>query len=196
MATSCSYEGQRCIRKHVGLSFGFQRSASLPNPPSEHQMRDALWQIEHGQVLPKPYRFDWRSPPTTLYNMCVENAFSADFWASARGGQYDVNLIPKEYQERGPFIEAYRRYITYLKKCWASQQEPPPEEEQVAKARHYSRNSRVGTVNRFSFEFTVCIDGAIDIPKPARCVPIPPDTGFFTCLRCCDSNWHSRNKLG
>lgn len=138
---------QRCIRKHVGLTFGFQRSASLPDPPSELEMREALQCIDRGRNLSKPYRFDWRSPPTALYNVCVENAFSADFWASARGGQYEITLIPTEYQERELFIEAYRRYMAYLKKCWSAQQQPAPHEEKVARAKHYSRNSRVGTVN-------------------------------------------------
>ena len=157
---------QRCIRKHVGLTFGFRRTDSLPNPPSEREMREALLRIDLGEGLPKPYRFDWQSPPTTLYNMCVENAFSADFWASARGGQYDINLIPREYQEREPFIEAFRRYITYLNKCWSSQQQPPPQEEKVAKAKHYSRNSRVGTVYIFVHPpIHPLIKPTVDVPQ-------------------------------
>ncbi|KAI0703514.1 hypothetical protein C8T65DRAFT_696744 [Cerioporus squamosus] len=139
---------RRCIRKHVGLTFGFRGTDSLPSPPSEQDIRSALALIDHGGRLQKPYRYDWRSPPTALYNVCVENAFSADFWASARGGQYDITLIPEDYQSREPFIDAYRRYMIYLKKCWSEQQQAPSAGQKAAKAKHYSRNSRIGTTFR------------------------------------------------
>ncbi|KAI0694230.1 hypothetical protein C8T65DRAFT_744428 [Cerioporus squamosus] len=136
---------RRCIRKHVGLTFGFRGTDSLPSAPSDQDIRSALALIDRGGRMQKPYRYDWRSPPTALYNVCVENAFSADFWASARGGQYDLTLIPEDYQSREPFIDAYRRYMIYLKKCWSEQQQAPSAGQKAAKAKHYSRNSRIGT---------------------------------------------------
>ncbi|TFK83808.1 hypothetical protein K466DRAFT_567606 [Polyporus arcularius HHB13444] len=139
---------RRCIRKHVGLTFGFRGTDSLPSPPSDQDIKRVLALIDRGGRLEKPYRYDWRSPPTALYNVCVENAFSADFWASARGGQYDLTLIPEDYQSREPFIEAYRGYMIYLKKCWSERQQAPSAGQKAAKAKHYSRNSRIGTTYR------------------------------------------------
>ncbi len=109
-------------------------------------MRNVLEDIDHRRSISKPYRVDWNTPPTSLYNICIENAFCADFWASVEGGQYDIAMIPARYRDRESFVGIYRRHLLHLRKCWASQVQPPPESQKTAKAKHYARNSRMGTV--------------------------------------------------
>ncbi|KAI0745550.1 hypothetical protein C8Q76DRAFT_688603 [Earliella scabrosa] len=145
--SSANY-ARRCIRKHMKLTFGFNRTDALPEAPSPEEVRGLLRRVNRGESLPKPYRVDWTNTATSVYNVCVENAFCADFWASAIAGQYDINLIPAPYQDREGFIKLYRRHLAHLRKCWVAQQDPPLESEKVAKAKHYARNSRIGTTFR------------------------------------------------
>ncbi|KAI0706637.1 hypothetical protein C8Q76DRAFT_696813 [Earliella scabrosa] len=145
--SSANY-ARRCIRKHMKLTFGFNHTDALPEAPSAEEVRELLCRVNRGASLPKPYRVDWTNTPTSVYNLCVENAFAADFWASVMAGQYNIDLIPAPYQDREGFIKLYRRHLTHLRKCWATQQDPPLESQKVAKAKHYARNSRIGTTFR------------------------------------------------
>lgn len=143
---------QRCIRKHIKLTFGFNRTDSMPDVPSAEGIRKVLGRVERGESLSKPYRFDWTSAPSSVYNLCIENYFSTDFWASVEAGEYDLTLIPAIYQRRDNFIKLYRRHLAHLRKCWTTQQNPPQESHKLAKAKHYARNSRIGTVGRYRLE--------------------------------------------
>lgn len=109
-------------------------------------MHRILQSMNRGEPMQKPFRFDWRDAPTSIYNLCIENYFSSDFWASVDGGQYDANLIPQYYRTTEAFSKLYRRHIVHLRKCWATQQHPPSETQRAEKAKHYARNSRIGTV--------------------------------------------------
>ncbi|RPD52503.1 hypothetical protein L227DRAFT_568553 [Lentinus tigrinus ALCF2SS1-6] len=139
---------RRCLRKHAKLTLGFNSTDALPSAPSDEETRHMLQNLNHGEALRKPFQINWRDPPTSVYNVCVENSFSADFWAAVDGGQYDAALIPERYRERETFIRVYRRHIAHLKKCWTTQQNPPGESQKKEKARHYARNSRIGTTFR------------------------------------------------
>ncbi|RPD53498.1 hypothetical protein L227DRAFT_567950 [Lentinus tigrinus ALCF2SS1-6] len=136
----------RCLRKHVKLTMGFSKTDALPNAPSDEEIRRMLHHLNRGEALQKPFRVNWRDPPTSTYNVCVENAFSADFWAGVNGGQYDIALIPERYREQEAFNKVYRRHIAHLRKCWTAQQNPTGETQKKEKARHYARNSRMSTV--------------------------------------------------
>ena len=141
---------QRCIRKHVALTFGFGRTDDLPDGPTPQDIRQILHMIEHGAAMQKPYRYDWTSTPTSLYNTCVENAFCSDFSATVQSGHYDLNRIPQRYRSRDSIVKAYRRHFTHLKKRWISQKNPPLDSQKTTKAKHYARNSRIGTVSQMS----------------------------------------------
>lgn len=109
-------------------------------------MQHQLQSLNRGETLQKPFQVNWRDPPTSVYNVCVENSFSADFWAAVDGGQYDINLMPVKYRAPDTFVRLYRRHIAHLRKCWTAQQNPGGEPQRREKARHYARNSRIGTV--------------------------------------------------
>ncbi len=65
----------------------------MPSAPSDQSLRNVLEDIDRRRSISKPYRVDWNTPPTSLYNICIENAFCADFWASVEGGQYDWMVV-------------------------------------------------------------------------------------------------------
>ena len=60
--------------------------------------------------------YDWKSPPSSLYNLCIEGAFCADFWASTKSGLNDLDKISPGYQERWRFIGTLRTYLTHIKR--------------------------------------------------------------------------------
>lgn len=107
---------QRCIRRHVATTFGFTPTGAVLAPPTEEFKKHVLLTVNQGGTLEKPYVYDWDSPPSALYNLCIESSFSADFWAAAESGLYDLEFIPRRYQRRKPFINAFRTYLRHIKR--------------------------------------------------------------------------------
>lgn len=145
-AVSFCYAFKRSIRTHVALTFGFSDSRRLPDAPSRDAMNTSIDQINRGGFLQKPFLFDWRNPPTSTYNMCIENAFYQDLLTCVQAGKYRLELIPEHCRSRKKIVELYRKHLAHLKKCWITQQRPLPAQQALIQARHYSRNSRMGTV--------------------------------------------------
>lgn len=107
---------QRCIRSHVAATFGFSPTGAVLAPPTEEFKERILLTINQGGAVPKPYVYDWDSAPSSLYNLCIESSFSADFWIAAEGGLYVLEFIPRHYQRRKPFIKALRTYLRHIKR--------------------------------------------------------------------------------
>ena len=55
----------------------------MPDAPSDEEMQRILQDLNRGGVLRKPFQVNWRDPPTSVYNVCVENFFSTDFSKSS-----------------------------------------------------------------------------------------------------------------
>ncbi|KAI1787876.1 hypothetical protein LXA43DRAFT_1064047 [Ganoderma leucocontextum] len=106
---------RRCVRKHVALAFGFSPTGAVPISPSEQFKNHVLSNVNHGGLVQKPFMYDWQSPPSSLYNLCIEGAFCVDFWGSVESGVYDLDRIPPKYQRRRPFVKTLRTYLSYIK---------------------------------------------------------------------------------
>ncbi|KAI1782720.1 hypothetical protein LXA43DRAFT_1068339 [Ganoderma leucocontextum] len=134
---------RRCIRKHVAFTFGFSPTGAVLAPPSEEFRNHVLSHVNRGGIIQRPFVYDWKSPPSSLYNLCIEGAFCADFWASVESGLYDLDQIPPAYQERRRFIETLRTYLAHVKRMLhlASQRRT----RQVAFKNRSAKNSRKST---------------------------------------------------
>ena len=98
------------------MTFGFSPTGAVLAPPSQEFKDLVLSTVNRGQAFGKPYVYDWASPPSALYNLCIESSFSVDFWAAAKSGLYDLEFIPNRYQRRKPFIKALRTYLRHIKR--------------------------------------------------------------------------------
>ena len=98
------------------MTFGFSPSGAVLSPPSEGFKQRVLLDVNRGIPVDKPFFYDWDSPPSTMYNLCIESFFTADFWAAADGGLYELEFIPSHYQRRKPFIKAFRTHLRHIKR--------------------------------------------------------------------------------
>ncbi|KAI1785853.1 hypothetical protein LXA43DRAFT_1065530 [Ganoderma leucocontextum] len=60
------------------------------SPRQGRRTKDSGGNYLRGVPMPKPYRYDWTTTPTSLYNICVETAFGFDFWASRIEGIWRI----------------------------------------------------------------------------------------------------------
>ncbi|KAL1937533.1 hypothetical protein VTO73DRAFT_13119 [Trametes versicolor] len=61
---------RRCVRQHVEESFGIKACGGNPPPPPTPDEQAAILRgIAAGGTLQKPFLYDWRSHPTTDYNV-------------------------------------------------------------------------------------------------------------------------------
>lgn len=136
---------QRCIRKHVAVTFGFSPTGAVLAPPTQQFKDHILWTVNQGGIVGKPYIYNWNSPPSALYNVCIESSFSVDFWTAAKSGLYDLEYIPRRYQRRKPFIKALRTYLHHIKRMLRLAS--ATHSSQLAFAQHCAATSRKATVS-------------------------------------------------
>lgn len=128
-------------------TFGIDSDGRIPAPPSQETQSRTIEDVAEGAFLPKPFLYDWSSPPTTVYNRCIEDAFCADFWLSVMGGAYTLSQIPPRYQREDGFLEVLRTHVRGLRSKWMKTQKTPlSASQEVAIAQRNARVSRVATV--------------------------------------------------
>lgn len=127
--------------------FGLSRSRELPEPPSEQYKAWILESINNARVLSisKPFRYDWDKPPNDSYNLCIEEAFFADFWTAVRDSVYQVKHIPSLYHTREGFTTLFRRHLEHLKRKRYQATLPTDAINRLGK--RAAKNSRKGTVS-------------------------------------------------
>ncbi|KAJ2998723.1 hypothetical protein NUW54_g7007 [Trametes sanguinea] len=140
---------RRCVRQHARQLFGILPNGIPPPPPSKDLQGSILHNVALGRKLSKPFSYDWSSPPLTAYNLCIEEAFCADFWSSVQGGMYSLSLIPPHYQTKDGFTEVLRTYLTgRRRKCADVQKFGSDAAQERAISQRHARNSRVATTFR------------------------------------------------
>lgn len=137
-------------------TFGIDSDGRIPAPPSQEAQSRTIEDVAEGGSLPKPFLYDWSSPPTTVYNRCIEDSFCTDFWLSVMGGAYTLGQIPPRYQRENGFLEVLRTHLRGLRRKWMkSQRTPLPASQEVAIAQRNAQVSRIATV-RIPEQFSCC----------------------------------------
>ncbi|KAI0323430.1 hypothetical protein GY45DRAFT_1341449 [Cubamyces sp. BRFM 1775] len=138
-----------CVRAHIQKTFGFTSDGSIPPPPGQEFQSRSLQHVASGKMLRVPFMYDWSSPPSTAYNLCVEDAFCIDFWAHVMSGEYALAMIPLRYQGRQEFVKVVRTHISTRRRQWSkAQQGPLATSDAAALARQSAAKSRTGTTLR------------------------------------------------
>ena len=138
------------------MTFGFSPSGAVLSPPSEDFKHHVILAVNQGDDIPKPFLYNWDSPPSTMYNLCIESFFTADFWAAVEGGLYDLEFIPSRYQRRKRFIKAFRTHLRHIKRMLRLASETYA--RQLAFTKRCATTSRKSTVRMFICRQVLLLD--------------------------------------